>query len=89
MYVAGQQLDTVTNNRKAILWKNGVLTSLSDGSQDVVINSIAIDDTDVYICGNTTLAGSGYAASVWKNGQLLPLGGRIHQSFIWVGGRRG
>jgi len=74
VYVGGQQLDTVTNNRKAILWKNGVLTALSDGSQDVVINSIAIDDTDVYICGNTTIPGSGYAASVWKNGQLLPLG---------------
>ncbi len=73
VYIAGQQIDTITNNWKAVLWKNGILTSLSDGSLDVLINSIAVDDTDVYISGNTQVAGSGYRASVWKNGQLLSL----------------
>jgi hypothetical protein len=72
VYVAGDQLDTITGNRRAIAWKNGILDSFSDGSQDVLVNSIAIDGTDVYICGNAQ-GPAGYIPMVWRNGQVLPV----------------
>jgi hypothetical protein len=72
VYIAGQQIDTITGNRKAIVWKNGELNWLSDGSQDVQVNSISIDGTDLYVCGNTQGVTS-FVATVWKDGQLLPI----------------
>jgi hypothetical protein len=83
VYVAGQQFDTLTNNRRAILWKNGVADSLSDGSADVLVSSLTIDGSDIYVCGNTA-GPTGYVSTVWKNGQLLPMqGGSSGPLYAW------
>jgi hypothetical protein len=63
VYVAGYL------NQKATYWKNGIQTSLSNGS----INSIAISGSDVYFAGNDNLH-----ACYWKNGtevQMTSLNG--------------
>lgn len=54
------------SNANVKLWKNGQITSITDGSRNEVGNSMYVSNDDVYI------AGTDYAirtiAKVWKNG---------------------
>lgn len=53
----------------AKMWKNGVATSLTDGSADAVANEIVVSGTDVYIVGFEMDNTARYRnAKLWKNG---------------------
>jgi hypothetical protein len=49
-------------------WKNGVGTSLTDGSKNAIAKGIAVNGTDVFIVGEE----DGFAV-LWKNGQSTKL----------------
>lgn len=57
IYVAGYE------NKSAILWKNGIPTTLTDNTKEVSVNDLAISGNDIYVAG----AYNG-AAVIWKNG---------------------
>jgi len=65
VYVVGYEyLDD--NTTVAKYWKDGIVTDLSDGSQDAEANSVFISGNDVYIAG-----ADGNSAVCWKNGAIL------------------
>jgi hypothetical protein len=79
VYVAGyeHQLDytysfednIIYGPAKALVWKNGVPTPLTNGSQDAKANSISVSGDDVYVVGY-----KGDTAVIWKNGIANSLG---------------
>ena len=66
----------------AKLWKNGVLTRLSDPATEIgIARSLAVVDGDVYVAGYTAPSGVGsapYLARYWKNGLAVPLTDGTH-----------
>lgn len=54
--------------RVAKLWKNGVATSLTDGSFDAIADAVVVSGTDVYITGSQFNTSGGKDAILWKNG---------------------
>jgi hypothetical protein len=79
VYVAGRQIDTVTSNWQAILWTNGTVSKLSDGTQDANAGMLAIDGSDVYIAGNVS-----HMSALWKNGQPFPMAlNPSYQLYAW------
>ncbi len=78
VYVAGYEAqwdytysfdDYVYGPAKAMLWKNGVPTPLTNGSQDAKANSISVSGDDVYVVGY-----KGDTAVIWRNGIANSLG---------------
>lgn len=71
VYVAG------AIGNAAVLWKNGVVTYLTDGSHQAAANSVFVSGTDVYVAGyeNSTW---GDIAKVWKNGVATKLDGGLY-----------
>lgn len=57
VYVAGYE------NKSAILWKNGVPTTLTDNTTEVSVNDMLISGNDIYVAGSDN-----GAAVIWKNG---------------------
>jgi len=70
VYVAGWE-DNGTND-VAKVWKNGVATSLTNGSNDAYANSVYVSGADVYVAG-TEDNGTNDVAKVWKNGVATSL----------------
>ena len=59
---------------QAILWKNGTVIPLTDGSHYAEATGIFIQGSDVYISGEETdYNDSVYVAKYWKNGQPVIL----------------
>ena len=71
LYVAGYE--TIASKKVAVYWKNGTLIKLTDGTQDVVANSIAVAGTDVYVSGYKRDNANNYTAIYWKNGTAITL----------------
>jgi hypothetical protein len=72
VYVCGYASDPTTFNLVAVYWKNGVLTTLSDGTDNAMATGIAVSGTDVYVSGRIGIfAGT---AVYWKNGVEISLG---------------
>ena len=73
VYLVGSG-STGTGRQRAILWKNGTVIPLTDGSQFAAATGIFIQGTDVYICGEEKDNNdSFYVAKYWKNGQAVIL----------------
>jgi hypothetical protein len=53
---------------KAKVWKNGIVTDLTNGTYDASANSIFVLGTDVYVGGSEYTATGGLAVKIWKNG---------------------
>jgi len=70
IYIAGYELPTTpTQNNIAKLWKNGVATSLTDGTKNGRANSVYVLGNNVYVCGiEQDMATNFSFARVWKNG---------------------
>lgn len=73
VYVVGTVLQTRFKPRAA-LWKNGVLTWLTDENTPAEAKAVAVSDADVYVAG--LVYGDTTMATLWKNGvpQSLPDG---------------
>ena len=56
----------------AKVWKNGVATALTNGSNDAEANSVFVFGTDVYVTGEE-FNGTKYVAKIWKNGVATSL----------------
>ncbi len=56
----------------AKLWKNGIATSLSDGTQNSYAFSVFMSGSDVYVAGKE-FNGTNYVAKLWKNGTASSL----------------
>ena len=79
VYVAGYETETTEVAPQqfmvvpvAKVWKNGVATTLTDGTNVGVANSVALFGGDVYVAGWEGPPGPGLA-KVWKNGVLVAL----------------
>lgn len=66
--VSGSDIYIAGMNGKPVIWKNGVLKTLSDGSNnDLTTRSLAVSGADVY----ATINGSFNSKAVyWKNGEI-------------------
>jgi hypothetical protein len=72
VYVAGN-IKAAGNISVAVYWRNGVKIALADSSTGLTISAatgIAVNDTDVYICGAVNAV-----ATYWKNGKAVSLPG--------------
>jgi hypothetical protein len=70
VYVAGYEKNGTKDVAK--VWKNGVATSLANGSNDAQANSVFVSGTDVYAAGYEK-KGEKFVAKVWKNGVATTL----------------
>ncbi|HJA98306.1 MAG TPA: hypothetical protein H9779_01730, partial [Candidatus Alistipes avicola] len=71
IYVVGWDTSS-TGISRAVLWTNGQMTYLSDGTKDVQAKSVAVYGGDVYVAGNEV--GTSNEVYLWKNGvaTILP-----------------
>jgi hypothetical protein len=72
VYAAGIEFQDAGSRGLATVWKNGVATLLTDGTQDARAFSVAVSGADVYVAGRTNPPGK-YVAVIWKNGVATPL----------------
>lgn len=75
VYVGGSTYDSVTYQREAAYWKNGVAVILTHGIKDAGVNAIAVAGNDVYASGYITDDNGKYVAVYWKNGVQVNLSG--------------
>jgi hypothetical protein len=71
VYVGGYE----SNGTKVIakIWKNGVATSLTNGSNDGFVASVFVSGTDVYAVGWENNNNINDIAKIWKNGTATNL----------------
>ncbi|MDR1876280.1 MAG: Ig-like domain-containing protein [Flavobacteriaceae bacterium] len=62
VYVAGFNVSG-SHKRVAVLWKNGVLQDLTDGTDYAYAHSVFVSGSDVYVAGEEN-----YKPVLWKNG---------------------
>ena len=60
----------------AKIWKNGVATSLTDGTDDAEASSVFVNGNDVYAAGWARI-GDNFIAMLWKNGKATQLSSRL------------
>jgi hypothetical protein len=65
VYAAGYEYPGITGI--ATLWKNNVLTNLTNGTQDARAYSVFVAGNDVYVAGYES-NGTNHVAKIWKNG---------------------
>jgi hypothetical protein len=76
IYIAGyQQISLGGPNAKyvATVWKNGVVTLLSDIANNGYASGVTVKDNDVYVCGHETNVQGNLVAKYWKNGLAIGL----------------
>lgn len=74
VYVAGQVKNTATNKWMAVLWKNGTLSNLTDGTAPfAAANAVFISGADIYVAGTIQQPSFTNNAVYWKNGALVTL----------------
>ena len=65
VYIAGFENNGTKDVAK--IWKNGVVTALTDGTNDAAAISVFVLGTDVYVSGWES-NGTKKIAKIWKNG---------------------
>ncbi len=72
IYIVGWDTPDNTGNTRAIIWKNGEMSYLSDGRKNVQAKSVFVYGEDVYVAGNEV--GVANKVILWKNGvqTILP-----------------
>lgn len=70
VYISGYE--STGNKFIATYWKNGVITDLTDGSNNAHAYSIFVENQDVYASGRES-TGDTYVAKYWKNGMPVAL----------------
>ena len=69
--VAGYQ--QIGNHNVAMLWTNGVPTSLTDGTTNAKALGVAYSKGDVYVVGGRDASNGNPVATYWKNGTPVQL----------------
>ena len=72
VYVVGNEREANEKN-SAVLWKNGVKTKLTDGTQDASAKSIFVHNNNVYVVGFENNSDNKLVAKLWKNGEATNL----------------
>lgn len=74
VYVVGYENNSA-NKGVAKLWRNGVSTSLSDGTKETAASGVVIVGTDVYVSGygDKTATNTNSIPLLWKNGVATEL----------------
>ncbi|MES2748499.1 MAG: hypothetical protein V4648_08965 [Bacteroidota bacterium] len=70
VYVCGYEMSAGTY--RARYWKNGVVYSLTDGTNNAYARGIFVFGSDVYVCGSENGSG-GSTAKYWKNSVAVNL----------------
>lgn len=72
VYVGGYEAGTMVEF-VARTWKNGVQTTLTDGTKDARVNSIYVSGTDLYAAGSEVdgVTSGDNQPKLWKNGTLV------------------
>jgi len=90
VYVSGYKKATANDKAVAVYWKNGIVTTLSDGSTDGYTGNLVVSDTDVFASYYATPA-SGRAAYI-KNGKVIEVTDGVkasgQSSFIFIDNRK-
>ncbi|MBB2146871.1 hypothetical protein GM921_15310 [Pedobacter sp. LMG 31464] len=70
IFVAGTEYNGGPNKDKSVIkyWKNGILTTLTDGAHNAFATSMTINDKDVYVLGYENIIGYNNTVKYWKNG---------------------
>ena len=68
IYVCGYEKKSDAGRFIATIWKNGVATSLTDGTNNAVANDVALSGNDIYVVGFQEDANGVQTARLWKNG---------------------
>lgn len=71
VYIAGWQ--NIDSYSRAMLWKNGVGTPLTNGTLSSSAYSVYVVGADVYVAGTQWVAPGNYVAVYWKNGVPVTL----------------
>lgn len=66
---------------RAIVWKNGITTFLTNGTNDAFASSVFVSGTDVYV-GGYERSGTKDVAKIWKNGVATSLSNGINDNYI-------
>lgn len=75
VYIAGYYVtNDATHSTRAVMWKNGVATTIAFNKESSCANAIALDGTDVYICGDASINGV-LCGIYWKNNDWHPFAG--------------
>ena len=70
VYVGGSESNGTVNVAK--IWKNGVASSLTNGTNVAAVISVFVFGTDVYAAGGE-FNGTKFVAKIWKNGAVTSL----------------
>jgi hypothetical protein len=86
IYVGGTVLKPGDMYGRAVYWKNGIETDLTDGTAYANVDAIAVSGTDVYTAGQNNQHDYGNTAGIsvaacWKNQTLIPLNGALILSY--------
>jgi hypothetical protein len=81
VYIAGNEVSNDIG--RAVYWKNGSITYLTDGKIDSYANAIFVFENNVYIAGGS-LSGEESIAKYWKNGIEIILGKGGYSSSMYV-----
>jgi len=80
VYVAGYEYSGVYDpnagqpHSVAIVWKNGIATPLTDGTENAAASSVAVSGGDVYVAGSVHGGSELHrVAALWKNGAITRL----------------
>jgi hypothetical protein len=74
IYIGGFGTNVAGTTDVAKLWKNGVLTIVSGGTQEAACNAVYVVGTDVYCAGYERGTSGALIAAYWKNGVKTQLG---------------
>lgn len=73
IYVCGYEKKSNVGKLIATVWKNGIATSLTDGTKDAVATDIAVSGENVYVVGGEENSKGIYLAKIWINGVSVDL----------------
>ena len=70
VYVLGNEDDSTINGYVTTikLWKNGILTNITNGTTAAEGYGFDVYNGDVYICGSERTGNTNYVTKIWKNG---------------------
>lgn len=85
VYIAGVEYDPSVSFPRAVYYKNGNKTWLTDGSNSAEASKILINGTDIYIVGYEVNTAGQAVACYWKNGVKTTLGDGLTSSILTDG----